>query len=92
MPPRKKAADKKANSQGQAKAIISQLPEGLQLRTTQELNKALQEAQTQAAATLVQGALEQLLALDPPLTLQDGNDLLGWQEGSSSGRTVTGTS
>jgi hypothetical protein len=85
MAPRKKAA----NSQGQAKAIISKLPQGLQLRTTQELNQALQVQQTQAAATLVQGALEELLTLDPPLTLEDGNDLLGWQEGQSSGRTVT---
>lgn len=69
-----------------AKDIIKALPKGIQLRTTAQFADKLQAEQTKAAADAVTKAVNDLAALDPPLTIEDANQLVQWQEARETGR------
>jgi hypothetical protein len=72
-----------------AKDIIKALPKGIQLDATQDVATELQRQQTEAAAVATADAVSQILALQPPLTLEDANQLVAWQEAREAGRPVT---
>jgi hypothetical protein len=72
-----------------AKDIVRQLAPGIQLATTQDVADELTAQQAKAAAEAQAAAVAQILALEPPLDLDDANRLVEWQERRETGRPVT---
>jgi hypothetical protein len=74
---------------GPAKDIIRDLPPGIRLETTQSFAERLTTEQDAAARAAIAAAVEELKALQPPLDIEDANQLVSWQEARESGRPVT---
>lgn len=63
-----------------AKRAIAALPPGVQLPTVQLLNAELDRRQMDAGVELAANTVSRILELTPDLTIEDGRELLAWQE------------
>ena len=69
-----------------AKDIIKALPKGIQLETTQRVSDKLATDQAaQAEVAINQGVIDVINAT-PGMTIEDGNQLVTWQEKRETGR------
>lgn len=63
-----------------AKDLVKEQPRGIQLEITQSVSDKLNAQQAAAAAAQVEATANQIIAETPGMTVEDGNQLVAWQE------------